>query len=52
MKNKLLMKNIFILLIASAIFDESVSVIGDKCPLQKVKFEPYSDYGVKMTLNN
>jgi hypothetical protein len=33
-------------------FDESVSVIGDKYPLQKVKFEPYSDYGVKMTLNN
>ena len=32
-------------------FDESVSVIGDKYPLQKVKFEPYSDYGVKMTLN-
>ena len=32
--------------------DESVSDIGDKYPLQKVKFEPYSDYGVKMALNN
>lgn len=32
-------------------FDESVSIIGNKSPLQKKKFEPYGDYGVKMTLS-
>lgn len=32
-------------------FDETVSIIGGKHPLQKIKFEPYSDYGVKMTLS-
>lgn len=32
-------------------FDETISIVGGKQPLQKIKFEPYSDYGVKMTLN-
>lgn len=32
-------------------FDPTVSIIGGKHPLQNKKFEPYSDYGVKMTLS-
>lgn len=31
-------------------FDPTVSITGGRLPLQKKKFEPYSDYGVKMTL--
>lgn len=32
-------------------FDESVLVIGGKHPLKGKRVEPYSDYGVKMTLS-
>lgn len=32
-------------------FDETILIVGGKQPLQKMMFEPYSDYGVKMTLS-
>ena len=32
-------------------FEESIEIVGGKHPLRKITFEPYSDYGVKMTLS-